>query len=446
MEISLKYTPLPKQKLFHNSGQKFRAYAGGFGSGKTICGAAEAIQLSMEYPRNLGLVGRMTYPELRDTTWKEVLDFPVEIDGKEMPLLSSPLIKSYNKAEHSLEFVNGSAMIARALEQSFHKIKSLNLGWFWIDEGTEANEEIWLGLSGRLRRKGVRHTGFLTTNPEGHDWVWKKFLAQKDNEHFLVTAPSTENTFLPEGYVDGLIKQYPEEWVKRYVHGSFDTFEGLVYKDFQDKEPFVIKPFEIPDTWYRFLGLDHGYRNPTAVLWGAVSPEGRLVIYDEFYSSGKLVSEVSTIIKTKNGEHEPRLYLIDPSCRNRDAKTGRSIIDEFADNGLYFEGANNDVRAGINHVQEYLKLDKTQKPRLQIFQNCVNLRTELQTYRWKDLKPGAKQDAPEKPMKKDDHLVDALRYMTIYLYATVLPKVHGKKSWRDYFVKREKEETHWMAA
>jgi len=289
----------------------------------------------------------------------------------------------------------------------------------------------------------VRRTGFLTTNPEGHDWVWKRFLAQRDNEHFLVTAPSTENTYLPEGYIDGLIRQYPEEWVKRYVYGSFDTFEGLVYKDFQDKEPLVVPDTtKLDESWYRFLGLDHGYRNPTAVLWGAVDHNGVLYVYDEFFSPGKLVSEVSEIIKAKNGKDDVRGYLIDPSCRNRDGKTGRSIIDEFADNGLYFDPANNDVRAGINRVQEYLRAGK-----LRIFQRCVNLRTELQTYRWKDLKPGAKQDAPEKPLKKNDHVVDALRYMVNYLYDTPLPK-EKKSGWREWFpnIRHHEEEREWMAA
>ena len=101
----------------------------------------------------------------------------------------------------------------------------------------------------------------------------------------------------------------------------------------------------------------------------------------------------------------------------KEGKTGRSVIDEFSDNGVYVTPANNDVRAGINRTQERFKL-KNGKPSIKIFQNCVNLRTELQTYRWKDLKPGAVQDSPEKPVKKEDHAVDALRYMICYLYDT----------------------------
>ena len=319
------------------------------------------------------------------------------------------------------------------------------MGFFWIDELTEANEEIWLGLCGRLRRTRVRHTGFGTTNPEGRDWVWKRFLAQGDDKHFLIQARTDENLSLPPEYIKDLLIRYPEEWLKRYFYGSFDTFEGLIYKDFVDKEPWVLDKFEIPDNWYRFIGIDHGYRNPTAVLWSAVSPAGKVVVYDELYVAGKLVSEIAEMIKTKNGTKKIQLYLIDPSCRNRDGKTGRSIIDEFSDNGIYCEPANNDVRAGINHVQEYLKLGKDGKPKLQILKDCVNLRTELQTYKWRDLKPGAAKDSPEKPVKKGDHAVDALRYKENYLYDTPSPR--AKKQGFDY--KRMIHnvfETDWMAA
>jgi hypothetical protein len=61
-------------------------------------------------------------------------------------------------------------------------------------------------------------------------------------------------------------------------------------------------------------------------------------------------------------------------------------------------------------------------PKLQIFNTCKNLITELQTYRWKDLRHGAIIDAPERPLKREDHCVDALRYGVNYLYETPVPK------------------------
>jgi hypothetical protein len=439
------------------------------GSGKTLAGIAECITLSLEYDGNFGLIGRATYPELRDSTWKELLDFPVVVDGQDVRFIDSPLVKSYNKANHEITLCNNSVIIGRALADGAEKLgKGLNLGWFYVDEMTEIPEEVFMKIAmGRLRLKPkcktcrrfprhgeincpkcgkqmIRHTAFGTTNPEGHDWVWKKFVMQPTEDYFCVQASSLDNPHLPTEYVKQL-GEMPDEWKKRYLYGSFDTFEGLVYKDFQDKAPHIITPFEIPDNWYRFIGLDHGYRNPTAVLWGAVDPKGNVFIYDEFYSSGKLVSEIAEIIKAKSGKQRIQQYLIDPSCRNRNGVTGRSVIDEFADYGLYFDGANNDVRAGINRVQEMMKIQPDGKPRLKIFNECRQLRTELQVYRWKEISVNAKQDSPEKPLKKGDHAVDALRYLANYIYDT--PELKVKQKGFDYstYLHRE-EEANWMAA
>lgn len=445
--LGVNYEPLLKQKEFHESNAKFRCYAGGFGSGKTYCGAWEAFFQSIWYPNNLGLVGRMSYPELRDTTRKEFLELPIIVDKEIVPLVDSPLIKSFNKSENMIEFVNGSVVLFRALDDAFHKIKSLNLGWFWIDELTEANEEIWLGLVGRMRRKNVQHTGFGTTNPEGKDFVWKMFLQEPKEDYYLVNAPSTENYYLPDGYIERLVSQYPEEWVKRYVYGSFDTFEGLVYKDFSDKAPFVVDSFDIPDNWYKFIGIDYGYRNPMAILWCALDEKGNAYVYDEYYQTGTLISDVCDIIHTKTNKQKIKLYLIDPSTAQRDGKTGKTVQDEFNDNGIYVTPANNDKRAGINRVNEYFKL-KDGKPKLKIFKNCVNLRRELQVYKWKDLKGKiSSQNQPEAPNKKDDHALDALRYLVNYFYTTPIRKEEDSivkkilKSVRGY-----NSELDWRAA
>lgn len=470
-KVEWKYKPLAKQEMFHNSPAKFRLYAGGMGSGKTLAGIAEAWKQTLSFPGNFGLVGRATYPELRDTTWKELINFPIIVDGQEMTIIESPLVASYNKANHEIVTYNGSTIIGRALDDSFHKLaKGLNLGWCYIDELTEVAQEIFEGISlGRLRIRlkcqkcnrypnegktrcdkcgnlTVRHTAFGTTNPEGHDWVWQKFIMNPDPNYFYVQATSEENPNLPSEYIKNL-KGMPEEWQKRYLYGSFDTFQGLVYKEFEDKAPHVIKKFDIPEDWYRFIALDHGFRNPTAILWGAVDRAGRLYIYDEFYGNGKRVSELSEIIKAKSKDQKIQQYLIDPSAdADRGGESGRTIVDEFADNGIFFNRAKNEVSAGINHVAEYFKT-KDGQPKIKIVEHCHNLRIELQTYRWKDIKIGQQTNEPEKPQKKNDHCVDALRYMVNYIYST--PAVFKRRGF-DYkaALERRKQtaDLHWMAA
>lgn len=459
--VKFLYEPLPKQEEFHAAHKKFKLYAGGWGAGKSLCGAAETIRLSMIYPKNYFMVARMTMPELRRTSMKEILEFKMEVNGEETEFINSPLIKRYDKNEKEIELVNGSVIFFTHLDDAGWKQRGVNLGGGWIDELTEIPEEAWLSLDSRLRRKGtcpkcarttnksdntcrkcgivtLKHRLFGTSNPEGHDWVWKHFIAQPTKDHFAVVAKTADNPYLPDGYEDGLRARMPKEWCDRYLDASFDSFSGLVYKDFQDKAPYVVEEFEIPIRWHRFISLDFGYRNPTAILWFAVSESGQVYIYDEFYGNELTVKELATIIDTKNGKQSIQLELIDPSCKNRTGAEGRSICDEFELHGHYFQGANNDVRAGINRVSEFIK-DK----RVHIFRNCVNLRREFQVYKWKDLRAGT-EGVPEKPVKKDDHMMDSVRYGLVYVYETpaLAKKETGWKKWLGI----SQEEEHWQAA
>jgi len=429
-ELKLAYTPLAKQQEFHESDAKYRCFAGGRGSGKTLCGAAEAIMLSLEFNGNYGLVGRMTMPELKKTAMKEVLEFPVSFDNKVMPLVSSPLIKRWDKQNSELTFVNGSVIFFTHLDDVTWKQRGLNLGFVWVDELTEIAEEEFSWLGSNLRRKGVRPVMFGTTNPEGHDWVWKRFIAEKKDNHFITISTSKENPHLPDDYIEDLEKTMPEEWIKRFIYCSFETYSGLVYPEYRDGNPYLVRGYDLDETLYRFIALDYGFKNPTGVLWGAVDRNGDVLIYDELYVKETLISEVAQKIKDKTGRQRIQMWLIDPSCRNRDGKTGRSIIDEYAENGIYFEGANNNVNAGINHVKEFLKIRPNGKPRLRFMDHLKNLRSEMQTYRWKDLKIGAVENQKEKPIKKDDHLLDPLRYMVNFLYAT--PSLMKKSKDFDY--------------
>ena len=63
----------------------------------------------------------------------------------------------------------------------------------------------------------------------------------------------------------------------------------------------------------------------------------------------------------------------------------------------------------INWVKERLALDSEGKPHLLIHSNCKNLIKEFRRYKW------AKSEKGDRPQKKDDHALDALRYQIAFL-------------------------------
>jgi len=422
VEIALPYKPLPKQAEFHELSAKYRAFGGGWGNGKTSAGCAEAFALSMEYPGSTGLIARRTRPELKATTEHQFFHGGGGDPRSDWTGCPQEVIRSYNRSENILKLINGSIIHFWPLDDP-DKLTNLNLGWFLIDQAEEVPEEMFQMLQGRLRQREAPRCGMILFNPAGHDWIWRRWVYLKYPEHRLVHAKTTDNPNLPPDYIESLMEM-PEMWRKRFMEGSFDVFSGQIYPEYDD-DVHSISPFPIPDFWEYTEAIDHGHRNPTAILFARYDTQGNCFIVDEHYKANRLVSYHADAVLQKRAHLNvpyPRYSVIDASAAAEDPKTGRSVIDEYRDFGIQVVSSDRHVLAGINRIGEWLRLDpehphpltnETREegwPRLYIFKNCVNLREHLPQYQWKKPKLQSEEDEPEKPLKKDDHDVDALRY------------------------------------
>lgn len=417
--------PLPKQAEFMKAvldpkGPQYVLYCGGIGSGKTLIGCITMLIQAVMYPGTY-LICRQFMPELRDTTLKTFIDIcPPELIHEIRVADSIVKIKSANGKISDILF--------RQLEEP-DKLRSLNLSGFYIDESSQVSEEGFMLLQGRLRGKGLRK-GILTTNPNGHDWQYQWFVKQdmftvpEAKARFsLIKAPSTENVHLPDGYVANIMQTWSPERIKREIEGSFDAFEGMVYHEFR-RDLHVIEPFQIPAEWTRVIGIDHGYRNPSAWIWGAVDYDDNIFIYREFYEKEWLIEEIikgnhkqnkAGVLQLMRGERIDQAR-IDPSVRAVRGATGQSdwdIYQEHLPRDFPLLPANNEKTAGIDKVKSYLKVNPiTKKPRVYIFRTCANLIEEMTNYRYKDLGINkGKQNEKEEPVKANDHAVDAFRYL-----------------------------------
>lgn len=369
------------------------------------------------------------------TTYKTFLD-----------ICPPELIKEHRVADRLIRLITPSGKIStvyfRPLEEA-DKFRSMNLSGFYIDEANQVSEAAFLLLQGRLRGGGIRK-GIITTNPKGHDWIYKWFVRKdhiktvdfRDAFH-LIMAPSTENTHLPEGYISSLMASWTDDQIARDIQGSFDSFEGQIYREF-NRQVHVVRPFRIPQSWKRYIRIDHGYRNPCAVLFSAVSPEGEVFVYREFYEREWLIKEIINGNKKEEKYGIASMYnestnfvdcKIDPSTKARRGVKGTSDFDEYAIHWPKdlppLQLARNAVEVGIDRVKQYLKVNpKTNKPLLYIFSTCTNLIEEISTYRYQELGSGehGKKNEKEEPIKVDDHACDALRYLIIDLPAPYTPE------------------------
>ena len=220
----------------HNEELDVSIYQGGYGSGKTWCGALLGITLARKYPGCRGLVGAATFTLVERTTlvkYREHLDALGYQYKKHY---------KYNDKKHLLSFRNGSEIYFMDLQDP-EKFKSMDLHWAEIEEASQVGDSVVKGLLGRLRNtyrqpswKNFRYRLFGHTNPQPNkDWIYERFVENPLPGYRLTIAPTTNNIFLPKHYVEGLKSAYDPEYYRINVLGEFGDYNsGLVVKGFSN--------------------------------------------------------------------------------------------------------------------------------------------------------------------------------------------------------------------
>ena len=212
------YNPSPTQAKAHAANKRYKLFGGAMGGGKTRWLCEEGKILSLEYPGNRGVMCRYHLQDFKNSTLKTLLEcFPPQ------------LIEKHNQAEHTITLTNGSEIIYFGLSEpeNVSKLKSMEIGWFAIDEASEVSKEHFLLFQSRLRRRLPDGTlpnfyGLLATNPEDC-WLKDDFvLGGGGSDYIFIPSLPRDNPYLPKDYEAMLRKTYPEDWVQRFLEGSWD--------------------------------------------------------------------------------------------------------------------------------------------------------------------------------------------------------------------------------
>jgi PBSX family phage terminase large subunit len=383
-----------------------------YGSAKTSTCAAEMIRLTLSTPNGTSLIGAATQPQLEQTAKK---DF--------MSMLHPAFVENYSMQKNYIDLTNGHRVLFRPLDQEA-KARSLNLCYIWIEEASEVNFDYVVQLQTRMRNHATEHHKMiLSTNPD-LGWVRTEFLMKANNitgaerVYFINeedknpnisvhVAATKKNKFLPPDYLHSVSRGKPRWWIERYLNASFDFAEGSVYSDFMDH---IVDPFQIPPHFERIGGADFGVRDANVMLMGAIDPtDGTVYIYEEYYKSGLTVPQhAQKMLEMLEQVPFGRLRFLvgDPAGKRRNINDHKSIFDHYGEYGIFFKEGNNRIEAGIAKVQAYFSTEK-----LKIFKTCVNTIREGMNYKYKPLEMDSNKNMDEKPIDKDNHAMDSLRYM-----------------------------------
>lgn len=336
-----------------------------------------------------------------------------------------------------------------------------------VDERTRTVRGIHIFSMTPHKVQGMPHTG-------GGGWL-QRFLTGEETKGHSIATYNTSLADVPDWIYPETEKHKAfEKWIheptklrnikvlregRSRVLGEWHKTSGLVIDEW-DRRIHVVDPFEVPDNWTRYRGLDHGITNPTACLWAAVSPpQGEwgsdVVIYREYYSQGKTVSEnvaevlklsgnarrdIGSVSNAKSGmtmamfeevqskEYYAKTVLDSRSFALNDPGSGKNYGWIYKTSGLPCAPASGknsshwvpmlkELFTPVYDKDHKYNKDKEGKPEkgrahIMIFSSCVNLIREIEGWVWEEYRSGGDaKNLKETPRKKDDHGCTALGYL-----------------------------------
>ena len=411
MKINISVTK--KQKIFLDATEGEVLFGGAAGGGKSYGQVVDALLYALRYPRSKQLILRRTFAELDKSLIRTALGlYPKEIF-------------TFNSSTHTGRFKNGSCIDFGycATENDVYQYQSAEYDCIRFDELTHFTEMQYLYLISRVRgANGYPKQIKSSTNPGGvgHVWVKERFVdAAPPEKSFLgdggmtrIFIPSllSDNSFLmkADSAYRTRLEALPESEKRALLYGDWNIFEGQYFTEFSE-EKHVITPFEIPKSWRRYRTIDYGL-DRLAVLWIAISPEGRSYVYREFCESGLTISAAAREIheRTPTGE-EIYATLAPPDLWSRSQETGKSKASLFSDFGINFTKTSNDRECGWLAIKELLA-DNGDGAGLQIFSTAREIIRCLPALTRDKIRP---TDCANEP-HEITHAPDALRGFAIF--------------------------------
>ena len=387
-------------------------YGGAAGGGKSYAMLVDPLRFAHRAAHR-ALILRRSMPELR-----ELIDKSRELYPKAFPGCR------FREVEKIWTFPSGAKLEFGFLERDadVYRYQGQAYSWIGFDEITHlATEFSWNYLSSRLRTTDPEIQPYMrcTANPggAGAHWVKKRYVHPSEpNESFtgndgltrkFIPARLDDNPYLSkDGRYEQMLKALPDVQRKQLLEGDWDITEGAAFTEF-DTEIHVIPPFEIPIGWERVKGIDYGYASESSCIWGCVDPtDGTLIIYRELYRKGLTGEDLAVMITNMELEDPFSVQgVLDTAAWNRTGTTGPTVGETLQRAGHKLRRADKNRIQGKIQIHEYLRVQPSGRPKIQIFTSCPNLIRELQSI------PLDKSNPEDVATHAPDHAYDALRYL-----------------------------------
>lgn len=355
------------QQEFFLSNSPETALVTGFGGGKSFILIARMIATKLMYPTiNLGYISP-THSITRDVLYPLVDE-----------MLSPTSIRyKINKTSNNIEFTDRGTVLCRSADDP-GKIVGWTVGDMFIDEidtlSADKAQLVWNKALGRMRAKfpeteehpkGKRNQIFTTCTPEGFRFLWKHFKKEPEQNkkarkgRNLIQASTRDNPYLPDGFIETMEDNYPQELIDAYLDGQFVSLNaGRVYKHYDPERHSSTLTLENTQQASPpiYVGQDFNYDGSVSILM--------VKIDDSFHAIKEVVSkdtyDIVKNIKKLNTTNRPIIFYPDASGHQRSTSSTKTDIQIIKQGGFRVKAPrkNPDVRDRVNSVNSLYAKDR----------------------------------------------------------------------------------------
>lgn len=380
----------PAQSRIATSRKRFRVVCCGRRFGKTSLSIYEmAGKAYAQKGRNICYIAP-TYQQARDIAWVQLLE------------VCKPITVKINETRLEITVTTqdkGKSLIALRGWEAVETLRGQAFDFIVLDEVASMREweDKWNTVIRPTLTDREGEVLFIST-PKGFNHFYDLFnfstdpIKGKDYESFHYT--SYDNPFIPKKELDKAKAEISEDQFAQEYLADFRKQQGLVYKEFNRN--LHVYDGEIPRRIEFFMGaVDFGFTNPCAVPHVYKDSDNHYWIDNELYQRGLTDTRVADYVKSQ------KFNFVFPDPENPAA------IKELEDRNVNIREVRkgkDSVMNGISKVREILKQN-----RLHINQRCINTIMEFESYHYPDSKDG--YNDRELPVKENDHMMDAIRYL-----------------------------------
>ena len=272
----------------------------------------------------------------------------------------------------------------------------------WIEEATETAREAYKQLTKRLRGAtpdGIGKRVIFSFNPilQTH-WIYQEFFwnwddsknLYKSDDLLILKTTYKDNKFLTDEDIYALEHETDPYFYNVYTLGNWGVLGKVIFKNWRTEDLSDV----IPSFDNIYNGIDFGVTDPNAFIRVHVNEgQKQIFVFNEYKKSNTLIDELAEELNNRISKDE--FIVGDPQ--------GAQAILELNNRGITVIPAKkgpNSINDGISWLKEY---------EIIIDIHCQEFKNEIQSYHWQEDKLG---NALPKPVDKDNHLIDALRYAT----------------------------------